>query len=107
MSSAAQLATMDSAGRIAPIQAVYSDLLGVSFPSKKTQIEFTCSNGDEFDISGKNSAEINLALGSGQWLDLSNSYFKITIKNDATGERVTIKTPHDIIDRLQWLGYFN
>ena len=104
MSSTGQLAMMDSMGRVPPAQMIYSDLLGVSYPSKKRQVEFGCSNGDSFDTSGKNTCEIPLALGTGEWLDLSNSYFKITIKNNATGQNVSFKTPHDIIDRLQWLG---
>ncbi len=110
MSSAAQLAMMDPQGRVPPAQTVYSDLLGVSYPARKRQVEFSCSNGDSFDTSGKNTCEIPLAVGTGEWLDLSNSYFKITIKNKSkasngtTNVNVCYKLPHDIIERLQILG---
>lgn len=104
MSSAAQLAMMDPQGRVPPAQTVYSDLLGVSYPARKRQVEFSCSNGDSFDTSGKNTCEIPLAVGTGEWLDLSNSYFKITINNKTTGKRIAYKFPHDIIERLQILG---
>ena len=80
MSSQGQLAMMDSSGRVPPAQMIYSDLLGVSYPAKKRQVEFSCSNGDSFDTNGKNTLELPLAVGTGEWLDLSNSYFKITQK---------------------------
>lgn len=108
MSTQAQLAMMDEQGRVPPIQTVYSDLLGVSYPSKKSQIEMTCSNGDDFDLTSKTTMEIPIAVGTGQWVDLSNSYLKLTISNQTGGSngttKIGFKTPHDIIERLQWLG---
>ena len=105
MSSQAQLANMDSEGRVPPQQAIYSDLLGVSYPSKKNQIEFSCSNGDSFDPAGKNTMEIPLAIGSGQWLDLSNSFLKFTITYvEANNDQSCYKSPHDFISRIQILG---
>jgi len=62
MSSQAQLAMMDSFGRVPPIQATYSDLLSVSFPAKKQQVEMTSSNGDLYDLVGKNTIEIPIAV---------------------------------------------
>jgi len=105
MSTQAQLAMMDEQGRVPPIQTVYSDLLGVSYPCKKSQIEMTCSNGDDFDLTSKTTMEIPIAVGTGQWVDLSNSYIKLTITNNSSSDAtVGFKTPHDIIERLQWLG---
>ena len=106
MSSQQQLAMMDNEGRVPPQQAIYSDLLGVSYPSKKNQIEFTCSNGDSFTSSGKNTMEIPIAVGTGQWVDLSNSYLKFTITSDAAtaADNTGFVSPHDLIDRVQILG---
>jgi len=105
MSTQSQLAMMDEKGRVPPTQAIYSDLLGVSYPAKKNQIEMTASNGDTFDTTGKSTIEIPIAVGTGQWVDLSNSYLKIRITNStAGGATIGNKTPHDIIERLQWLG---
>ena len=104
MTSTAQLQMMDSTGRVPPVQAIYSDLLAVSYPAKKRQVEFTSSNGDEFD-SSKNTIEIPIAIGGAEWIDLSNSYFKITITNKSgSGNTMGFKSPHDIIERLQFLG---
>ena len=104
MTSTAQLQMMDSTGRVPPVQAIYSDLLAVSYPAKKRQVEFTCSTGDEFD-SSKNTIEIPIAIGGAEWIDLSNSYFKITITNKSgSGNTMGFKSPHDIIERLQFLG---
>ena len=102
MASTAQLAQMDNQGRVPPAQAVYSDLLAVSYPAKKRSVEFTCSNGDTF-TSNNNVLEIPIAVGGAEWLDLGNSYLKITIKN-LTATPVGFKSPHDIIERLQILG---
>ena len=103
MASTAQLAQMDNQGRVPPAQAVYSDLLAVSYPAKKRSVEFTCSNGDTF-TSNNNVLEIPIAVGGAEWLDLGNSYLKITIKNNATGNSIGFKSPHNIIERLQILG---
>ena len=104
MTSNAQLQMMDQSGRVPPAQAIYSDLLAVSYPARKRQVEFTASNGDTFD-SSKNTIEIPIAIGGAEWIDLSNSYFKITITSK-TGANKTIgfKSPHDIMERLQFLG---
>lgn len=64
MSTQQQLAMMDEQGRIPPVQAIYSDLLGVSYPAKKNQIEMTCSNGDTFDTTGKSTLELPIAVGN-------------------------------------------
>ena len=105
MSSQQQLAMMDNEGRVPPQQAIYSDLLGVSYPSKKTQTEFTCSNGDTFNPAGKNTLEIPIAVGSGQWVDLSNSFLKFTINyTQAANNEGCFKSPHDFISRIQVLG---
>lgn len=105
MSTQSQLAMMDEKGRVPPTQAIYSDLLGVSYPARKSQIEMNASNGDSFDTTGKSTIEIPIAVGTGQWVDLSNSYLKIRITNSsAGGATLGNKTPHDIIERLQWLG---
>ncbi len=104
MSTQQQLAMMDEQGRIPPVQAIYSDLLGVSYPAKKQQIEMTASNGDSFDTTGKSTIEIPVALGTGQWCDLSNSYLKIRVTNGVAGTACGFKTPHDFIERLQFLG---
>ena len=104
MSSNAQLSMMDNMGRVPPTQAIYSDLLAVSYPARKRQVEFTCSNGDTFD-SSKNTLEIPIAIGGAEWIDLSNSYLKITIKSKTgAGKTIGFKSPHDIIERLQFLG---
>ena len=104
MASTAQLAQMDNQGRVPPAQAVYSDLLAVSYPAKKRSVEFTCSNGDKF-TSNNNVLEIPIAVGGAEWLDLGNSYLKITIKNiTSNAATVGFKSPHDIIERLQILG---
>jgi len=105
MSTQQQLAMMDEQGRIPPVQAIYSDLLGVSYPAKKNQIEMTASNGDSFDTTGKSTIEIPIAVGTGQWVDLSNAYLKIRVTNN-TGSSATVgfQTPHDFIERLQFLG---
>jgi len=63
MSTQSQLAMMDEKGRVPPTQAIYSDLLGVSYPAKKNQIEMTASNGDSFDTTGKSTIEIPIAVG--------------------------------------------
>lgn len=107
MSTQSQLAMMDNEGRVPPQQAIYSDLLGVSYPSKKSQIEFTCSNGDTFTPGGKNTLEIPIAVGTGQWVDLSNSYLKFTVTNNTTGTATDdcgFTSPHDFISRIQILG---
>ena len=104
MSTQQQLAMMDEQGRIPPVQAIYSDLLGVSYPAKKNQIEMTASNGDSFDTTGKSTIEIPIAVGTGQWVDLSNSYVKIRVTNGIANKTVGFKTPHDFIERLQFLG---
>ena len=88
MTSNAQLQMMDQSGRVPPAQAIYSDLLAVSYPARKRQVEFTASNGDTFD-SSKNTIEIPIAIGGAEWIDLSNSYFKITITSK-TGAGKTI-----------------
>ena len=105
MASTAQLAQMDNQGRVPPAQAVYSDLLAVSYPAKKRSVEFTCSNGDKF-TSNNNVLEIPIAVGGAEWLDLGNSYLKITIKNLTAnaGTSIGFKSPHDIIERPQILG---
>lgn len=104
MTSNAQLQMMDQSGRVPPAQAIYSDLLAVSYPARKRQVEFTASNGDTFD-SSKNTIEIPIAIGGAEWIDLSNSYFKITITSKTgAGKTIGFKSPHDIIERLQFLG---
>ena len=45
MATPAQLAMSSETGAVPPTQMVYSDLLSVSYPSKKTQTEFAPSNG--------------------------------------------------------------
>ena len=103
MATPQQLAMASETGQVPPTQMVYSDLLSVSYPAKKTQTAFTASNGDGFDTTGKNTIEIPISIGTGNWIDLSNSYFKITITN-TTANAIGFKTPHDLIDRFQILG---
>jgi hypothetical protein len=103
MATPQQLAMASETGQVPPTQMVYSDLLSVSYPAKKTQTAFTASNGDSFDTTGKNTIEIPISIGTGNWIDLSNSYFKITITN-TTANAIGFKTPHDLIDRFQILG---
>lgn len=104
MATPAQLAMSSETGAVPPTQMVYSDLLSVSYPSKKTQIEFAPSNGSIYNPAQSNTIEIPLAIGTGSWIDLSNSYLKINVKNNGTGNAIGFKTPHDFIDRLQILG---
>jgi hypothetical protein len=53
MATPQQLAMASETGQVPPTQMVYSDLLSVSYPAKKTQTAFTASNGDSFDTTGK------------------------------------------------------
>jgi len=43
-------------------------------------------------------------FSTGQWVDLSNAYIKIRVTNGVANKTCGFKTPHDFIERLQFLG---
>lgn len=106
MSNPGQLAMSDESGRVPPQQAVFSDLLSLSYPASKRTTEFYPQNGSTFNPDGKNVIEIPIACAPSQWIDLSNSYLRIKINNGNTeaGQALSYLSPHDLISRWQILG---
>ncbi len=106
MSNPGQLAMSDEAGRVPPQQAVFSDLLSLSYPASKRTTEFYPQNGSVFNPSAKNVIEIPLACAPSQWIDLSNSYLRIKVNNKNADATHTFGwlSPHDFIARWQILG---
>jgi len=106
MSNPGQLAMSDEAGRVPPQQAVFSDLLSLSYPASKRTTEFYPQNGSVFSFSGKNVIEIPIACAPSQWIDLSNSYLRLRINNnnENADQAFSYVSPHDLIARWQVLG---